>query len=137
MSADHRRILLGFLLAPLAAPLVFDALTYVENVTQGDAPSMGILGAVFLVVFMAPWAYLATFCIGLPAWMLLRRCRALGLWELVALGATVAAVFVPSDSGSLIRAFLLFLPAGGASGLVLWFFVREAPTPRAHQLATR
>lgn len=127
MPLPRGRVLLGFLLAPLAAPLAFDLMTSVEGLARGAAPTLGFLGAVFLVGFMAPYAYLATLVVGVPAYVLLRRCNALRVWYLLLAGAAVAALFAPADSSSPGWTLLLFLTAGAASGLVLWLFVREAP----------
>jgi hypothetical protein len=136
MHPLRTRILLGFLLAPLAAPLAFDVMSSVEGFGRGSAPPLGVLGAVFLIAYMAPWAYLATLLIGVPAYLLLRRYGTLSLWELLLVGAATSAVFVPADSGSMGRALLLFLPSGAASGFVLWLFVRKTPEPQARTLAT-
>lgn len=135
MHSLPKRVVLGFVLAPLAAPLAFDLMTGVESFTRGATPSLGVLGAVFLVGYMAPYAYLATLLIGVPAYLLLRRYGTLSLWELLLVGAATSAVFVPADSGSMGRALLLFVPAGAASGLVLWLFVRNPPTERGARLA--
>jgi len=135
MHSPRGRVILGFAVAPLVAPLAFNLMSAVESLVRGATPSLGIVGAVFLLGYMAPWAYLATLLIGVPAYLLLRRYGTLAPWEMLLLGAATAAVFVPADTGSLGRALLLFLPAGAASGFVLWLFVREVPAPRGERLA--
>jgi len=131
----RRRVVLGFLVAPLAAPLAFDLMTGVAGSSGGAAPSLGVLGAVFLVGYMAPYAYLATLLIGVPAYLLLRRYGTLSLWELLLVGAATSAVVVPADAVSRGTALLRFLPAGAASGLVLWLFVRRTPEEIGRRLA--
>lgn len=135
MHTLRTRVVLGFVLAPLAAPLAFDLLSALEGLARGAQPALGVLGAVFLLGYMAPYAYLATLIVGVPSYLLLRRYGTLSVWELLLLGAATAAVFVPADSGSLGRTLLLFLPSGAASGLVLWLFVRRTPQERERRLA--
>ena len=135
MYGLRKRVILGFVIAPLAAPLAFDLMTGVESLGRGASPSLGVLGAVFLVGYMAPYAYLATLLIGAPAYLLLRRYGTLSLWEMLLVGVATSAVFVPADSASMGRALLLFLPAGAASGGVLWLFVRKTPERSGAPLA--
>jgi hypothetical protein len=137
MHGLRKRVILGFVIAPLAAPLAFDVMTGIESLGRSANPSLGVLGAVFLVGYMTPYAYLATLLIGVPAYLLLRRYGTLSLWEMLLVGAATSAVFVPADSGSMGRALLLFLPAGAASGLVLWLFVRRTPSESSPEPATR
>ncbi len=135
MHTLRKRIILGFALAPLAAPLTFDLMSGLEGYARGSGTSLGVMGAVFMAGYMAPYAYLATLLIGVPAYLLLRRYGTLSLWELLLVGVATSAVFVPADSGSMGRALLLFLPAGAASGLVLWLFVRRTPEAPAEPIA--
>lgn len=135
MPGLRKRVILGFVIAPLAAPIAFDVMTGVESLGSGASPSLGVLGALFLVGYMAPYAYLATLLIGAPAYLLLRRYGTLSLWEMLLVGVAASAVFVPADSGSMGRALLLFLPAGAASGAVLWLFVRNPPAARGEPVA--
>lgn len=135
MHTLRTRVVLGFVVAPLAAPLAFDVLSGLEGLARSAQPSLGVLGAVFLLGYMAPYAYLATLVVGVPCYLLLRRFGTLSAWELMVVGAATAAVFVPADSGSLGRALLLFLPSGAASGFVLWLFVRRTPSRDERPLA--
>lgn len=129
MQMPRGRVVLGFLVAPLAAPVALDLMTSLEGLARGAAPSLGVLGALFLVGFMAPYAYLAMLVVGVPAYVLLRRFGGLRLWELLLAGAAVATVLAPADTTAPARALILFVAAGAASGLVFWLFVREEPGP--------
>lgn len=136
LQLPRGRVLLGFVVAPLAAPIALDLMTSVEGVASGATPTLGVLGALFLVGFMAPYAYLAMLVVGLPAYVLLRRYAALRLEYLLLAGAVAAAFFAPTDTTAPARAMILFVAAGAASGLVFWLFVREAPErPGAREAA--
>ncbi len=123
----QKRVIAGFVVAPLAAPVAFDVMSSFGRSGHAAAPSLGVLGPILLVGYLAPYAYLATLLIGVPAYLLLRRYGTLSLWEMLLVGVATSAVFVPADSGSMGRALLLFLPAGAATGSVLWLFVRRPP----------
>lgn len=126
MTTSRGRVILGFLLAPLVAPVVFLSLALLEDHVYGMPPGSSTYGEVLvaLLVVMPP-TYLAALVIGLPAYLLLTRYTTFRLWHALAIAALVAVAFFPASGAPLRR--LLFLGAPSmACALTLWCFVRGA-----------
>ena len=100
----------AFLVAPLAAPLVYGARRLLQawadagrrpSATQNFLSGMGVI-----LAFGAPLAYAAALGLGAPALWLLRRAGQLRWWPLLLVGAlvglAVALVLTPRLQGDLI-----------------------------------
>jgi hypothetical protein len=130
MPEPRGRVIVGFLLAPLAAPAVFMLLTLTENRIYGMPAGSSLFGEVLVALFvvMLP-TYLTTMLLGIPTYCLLKRYATVRLWHALAIAAAAGFVFVPGTS-ELSRGLLFVESPALACALVLWWFVREAPTPR-------
>jgi hypothetical protein len=131
MSEPRGRVILGFLLAPLAAPTVFLLLTLAENRLYGMPPGSSLFGEVLVALFvvMLP-TYLTTILLGIPTYCLLKRYACVRLWHALVIAAAAGCVFLPVTS-ELSRGLLFVESPALACALVLWWFVREAPGARA------
>ena len=123
MPGLRKRVILGFVIAPLAAPIAFDVMTGVESLGSGASPSLGVLGALFLVGYMAPYAYLATLLIGAPAYLLLRRYGTLSLWEMLLVGVAIISIVIVDARARVKRTSRL--REDQSAGLVLVLGVNE------------
>jgi hypothetical protein len=89
-----RRLLLAFLVAPLAAPVAYVLATLaVQLLGSGSAPSGRSALDLVIGVFVlgAPTAYAATLVAGVPTYFLLRRWGLLSRWTLWLAGAAIGA----------------------------------------------
>jgi hypothetical protein len=123
--ASDRRLLWGFLLAPLAAPAAYAGALVAIVFWQATfrARSVGALGDLVTAVASigVPLAYAAAFFGGAPAYFFLRAFGIVSAWTLwltgAALGAVVALLIRPMLRGDL---FSLDFPwwVGGLLGVV-------------------
>jgi hypothetical protein len=96
-----RRLLLAFLVAPLAAPVAYVLATLaVQLIGSGAASVQSALDLVIGVfVLGAPTAYAAAFLVGLPTYFVLRKLGLVTRWTLwlagAAIGAAGAATLTP------------------------------------------
>lgn len=140
---ERRRVLIGFLVAPLAAPFLFVLLALIAGVIQGfgagDARTIrgALLGSWVWLVAAIPVSYAVTLIAGLPAYLLLKTFQSATLtaWLAVAaaIGAVadglVGAVFIASDGSYRTAAALIALGAlfGAVNGRLFWHLaVRNA-----------
>jgi len=112
-QVSKQRLALAFLLSPLAVPLVFCLLPLIPLLIF-DPPAVKNASVAsvtaWLLIFSAyalPVACLAELILGVPAWMLLRRCRVthLGIFALCGafLGWLVAVLLVILTGGSVAK----------------------------------
>lgn len=97
-----RRLLLAFLVAPLAAPIAYVlASVVVQALTSGSVPSAQSVLDLVIGVFVlgAPTAYLAALVAGVPTYLVLGRLGLVSRWALWlaggAIGAAGAATLTP------------------------------------------
>jgi hypothetical protein len=93
-SLRSRRLLLAFLVSPLAAPVAYVVGTIVVELLRRDsALSARSLLDLLIGVFTlgAPCAYAAALVVGLPTYFLLRRSGLLSRWTLWIAGAAIGA----------------------------------------------
>jgi hypothetical protein len=136
MTIPRGRVLLGFLLAPLVAPVVFLSLALLEDHLYGMPPGSSVYGEVLVALFVVmPPTYLAVLLVGVPAYLLLTRYATLRLWHALALAAVVAAVFFPASGAPLRRLLFLGSPSM-ACALTLWWFLRDARPRGKRELAS-
>ena len=88
-----KRLLLAFVLAPLAAPVAYIVGTLLVGLVRG--PRVSALGTLdlFIGVFTlgAPCAYVAALVVGAPTYFVLRRLGLLTRWTTWLAGATIGA----------------------------------------------
>lgn len=134
---DRRRVVIGFLVAPLAAPILFVLIFVVAGVSHGlgtgNARSVqGVLsGSWVWLVAAVPVSYAVTLIAGLPAYFLMRTFEGATWksWLAVAAaigavaGSLVGAVFILSDRSYGTAAALVALGAlfGGVNGWLFWY----------------
>jgi hypothetical protein len=123
-SPTGRRLLLAFLVAPLAAPAAFVLTAVVfELVGSSATPSVQSVFSLALGVFAvgAPLAYGATLAVGAPTYFALLALGLVRRWTVwfgaAAIGAVVAMILSPHLAGDL---FSIKLPwwAGALLGVV-------------------
>lgn len=136
MTTSRGRVILGFVLAPLVAPVVFLSLALLEDHLYGMPPGSSVYGEILVALFVVmPPTYLAALVVGVPAYLLLTRYATLRLWHVLALAALVAVVFFPASGAPLRR--LLFLGAPTmACALTLWWFLRDVAPREKRELAS-
>jgi hypothetical protein len=92
---DRRRLLLAFLLAPLAAPVayVLGTLVTAPFTGRGSAPSVRAVLDLVTGAFVlgAPTAYAAALVVGAPTYFVLRRLGLVRRWTLWVAGAAIGA----------------------------------------------
>ena len=133
-----KRLLLAFLVAPLAAPVAYVLGTLaVELVRRGKAPSALSILDLLIGVFTlgAPCAYVAALVAGAPIYFVLRRLGLLTRWTVwlagAAIGAAGALALAPYLRGELFSIrFPWWVAAllGLASAEVFWRMQR-VPVP--------
>jgi hypothetical protein len=135
-----KRLLLAFLVAPLAAPVVYVLGTLtVEMLRRGKAPSalstLDLLIGVFTLG--APCAYVATLVAGVPMYFLLRRLGLLTRWTVWLAGAAIGAAgalalapYLRGDPFSIRFPWWVAALLGLASAEVFWR-MRSVPVPGA------
>ena len=109
MDHSNRRLLLAFLLAPLAAPVAYvvGTLAFALFTGRGSPPSGRAVLDLVIGVFVlgAPTAYAAAFVAGVPAYFVLRKLGLLSRWSLWlgggAIGAAGAMTLTPWLRGGL------------------------------------
>lgn len=136
MTTPRGRVILGFVLAPLASPLVFLALALTEDRIYGMPPGSSLFGEVLVALFvvMLP-TYLTVLVLGVPAYYLLTRYARLHLWHVLVIAAAAAVVFLPV-TGAPLRGLLFVESPALACALTLWVFVREGPPATSSRPAT-
>jgi hypothetical protein len=106
-SPSRKRLLLAFLLAPLAAPLSYIVGTLVVGVArEGHVSALSALDLLIGVFTLgAPCAYVAALVVGAPAYLVLRRLGLLSRWTAwlggAAIGAAGALALAPYLRGDL------------------------------------
>jgi hypothetical protein len=93
-SLRSRRLLLAFLVAPLAAPVAYVVGTIVVELLRRDAAlsARSVLDLLIGVFTLgAPTAYAAALVLGVPTYFLLRRAGLLSRWTLWIAGAAIGA----------------------------------------------
>jgi hypothetical protein len=106
-SPNGKRLLLAFLVAPLAAPVAFIGAALAVQMLRSGVPSTRSVTDLMLAVLAlgAPLAYLATFVVGAPMYFTLRGLGLLRRWTVwvggAAIGAAVAISLAPHLRGEL------------------------------------
>ena len=139
MEPPNRRLLLAFLLAPLAAPVAYVLGTLVSAPfsERGSPPSLRAVLDLTIGAFTlgAPTAYVAALVVGVPIYLLLRALGLVRRWTLwlagAAIGAAGALVLAPYLRGDL---FSILFPwwTGALLGLVcaeVFWRIRGAHPP--------
>jgi hypothetical protein len=88
-----RRLVLAFLVAPLAAPVAYVLATLAVQLFGSGAPSVQSAVDLVIGVFVlgAPTAYAAAFLVGVPTYFVLRKLGLVRRWTLWLAGATIGA----------------------------------------------
>lgn len=148
MTEPSRRLVLGALVAPLAAPLAAfasTALVYAFTPSLHGAPGQPpvTLGALLVVLFAfyffgAPVAYAVTALAAVPVLLLLRRAGALRWWSLTAatglLGQLVMAAYLrwlAGRHGTMTLSPGVGAVSGVAVGFTLWWLAGRERGDRA------
>jgi hypothetical protein len=114
---SRRRVLLAFLIAPLATPLVLWLGELLLDY-PGRVPS-GLGGSLFVnLVYALPIAYLAELILGFPAWKGFVRFDISSLFAFAACGAGIGLVPVAFFSNPKLGAAVLCALAGAISALL-------------------
>lgn len=141
MSTDEPKILLGCVLAPLAAPLMVLLIILVvgedfrgSSYQFGSSDVVEIFGvAGIFLVLGAPIAYAIAVVIGLPLFFIAKRLGFINIWS-VSLGAAITAILpilalsarngfalhTDPEKSSLLF-YLVFSLCGSVVGLLFWF----------------
>ena len=122
------RVVLGFLLAPLAVPLYFLVIGFLLTLYDRKVSfsEMGENAVGFLAITW-PYAYFAALVLGLPSYLFLKS-KDLLTWQVFTisggvLGALVVIVFLEAERAHFLRMGLL---PGALSGLVFWWIAIRA-----------
>ncbi|KPJ87768.1 MAG: hypothetical protein AMS18_14205 [Gemmatimonas sp. SG8_17] len=120
--ANHKRAALGFVVAPLAAPVAFWLV--VTSPTAIRAPVdwfMEFLLAVpFAVYTGAPWAYGATVVVCVPTYLVLSRWSEVRLWPMMLAGIFSGAVTLPFALGLGLWTVVVGMTTGASGAGVFW-----------------
>jgi hypothetical protein len=140
-SPSRKRLILAFLVAPLAAPVAYVVGTLgVELFRRGFAPSARSVLDLLIGVFTlgAPSAYFAALVVGVPTYFVLRRLGVLTRWTVwlggAAIGAAGALVLAPYLLGELFSIRFPWWTAallGIASAEVFWRVRGARPSERS------
>jgi len=137
-SPSPKRLLLAFLVAPLAAPVAYVVGTLtIELFRRGKAPSalstLDLLIGVFALG--APCAYVAALVAGAPLYFVLQRLGLLTRWTAWLAGAAIGAAgalalqpYLRGDLFSIRFPWWVAALLGLASAEVFWW-VRRVPLP--------
>lgn len=113
------RVVLGFLLSPLIAPLYFWCVGFV----RAEKPTLGEMGdnAVGFLVTTGPYAYFAALALGVPTYLFLKSKYLLAWHVFTFLGGIIGAFLVtfllPAEREQILLAGLL---PGALSAFVFW-----------------
>jgi hypothetical protein len=99
---SKRRIVVAFLIAPLARPLVFSVIGVATN--PSEIRDLPLLVGQFIVacLYLSHVAYLAAFLLGIPTWMIFRHYRILSL-SAFAVGGALIGLFTALILSALAR----------------------------------
>ena len=97
-----RRIVSAFLVAPLAAPVVFSVMSIATH--PSDSRDLSLVGGQFIVacLYVVPFAYLSAFLLGIPTWEIFRHYRIYSL-SAFAVGGAFIGLFAALILGALAR----------------------------------
>ena len=104
-SPRGKRLLVAFLIAPLAAPVAFIVVALGVQALRSGIPSTRSVADLAMAVFAlgAPLAYLATLVVGAPMYFILRALGLLHRWTVwlgaASIGAVVAIALAPHLRG--------------------------------------
>ena len=133
-----KRLLLAFLVAPLAAPVAYVLGTLVVELVSGNA-SISLLSTLDLLIGVftlgAPCAYVAALVAGAPIYFVLRRLGLLSRWTVWLAGAAIGAAgalalapYLRGDPFSIRFPWWVAALLGIASAEVFWR-IRSVPPP--------
>lgn len=120
------RLIFAFLLAPLAAPLVWCIATFVAYPSEVNGLGDLIFGIALLAIVTAPITYATTFLVGAPSYLILKRLGRLTLGPVAAIaglaGAAVMYWIVEFPAG--LSGLVVGALCGIGSAVVFWVIAR-------------
>jgi hypothetical protein len=105
------RIILAFAVAPLTVPLIFFVVTALLE--RGRGSSSEFIGT---LLTYGPYAYIFALLLGIPAFWLLKRGGALGLWPCALVGGAIG--LIGSVLLSVVGLKAIGILIGGLAGVV-------------------
>jgi len=128
MSTEARRAIRAFVLAPLAAPLLWWASILVLG-QSGAKGFVNALGGLLLIILTAlPWIYGSAIAVGIPSFLAIRRWSRLRAWHPPVIATCIGALVSPFTSAipTTLRMLLTGGALGAGSGVAFWLLYREA-----------
>jgi hypothetical protein len=111
------RVILGFVIAPLIAPLAYFLLSAATEPNHGSSELAGTL------LTYGPYAYLFALLLGVPAFMLLRRSGYAGVWSYALAAGVIGLIgaWLFSTIGLKVEGVGVGAVAGVVAGVVFYF----------------
>ena len=141
-SPRPKRLLLAFLLAPLAGPVGISIGMAVPWVIESGNPMFLLSGLPLIYIIATPFVYFFSIVVGLPAFLLLHLSLGLSRPKLIVVWAVVGMVSLFCLTGFQLpgraQDLLLYMPfalGGAAVGYAFWVIL-TAPTRGAGQRPT-
>lgn len=143
MAFDRDRLVRGFMIAPLAAPLLFvfaaTLVGLVDGIRRSDSEGIfwSLFGQWMWLIFALPISYGLTVLPGVPVFYLFRHLHRPYLWYWVVassilgfVSGALAAVIVDLVSPAQVLGFGVFCAVGAAvNGALFWRLVVRMPNP--------
>jgi hypothetical protein len=127
--AKHKRAALGFIVAPLMAPVAFWLVATAPSVVQDPAEWFieFSFALPFAVYTGAPWAYGATIIVCLPTYLVLSRWSEVRLWPMMIAGILSGAATLPLALGLDPWTVVVGATTGAAGAGVFWLCFSGRP----------
>jgi len=121
-----RRMILAFVVAPLAVPLVFQSLTTMLRGDGGETP-ISVWGVVLI------FSYAVELLLGIPLWLTFRRYRITYLWAYAFTGGLIGWIAGRLILGDMVASPIyrdaLCICAGVTATLIFWMIARPSRLP--------
>jgi hypothetical protein len=126
MSAETRRAIRAFAMAPLAAPIAWWASVLIAGDSGAKSPLDALDGLVLIVIVAAPWAYGAALFVGVPLFLIIGRWGTLRAWHALLVASVLGSIAFPlNDSLPMnLGSVLTGASLGFAAGASFWFLAR-------------